>query len=121
MRKHIDLIIEALDCYQGDNAARARSAFKNCNPEDMQCNYGQSGETKQQILDTYENHERACKEAKTWIQKIIKEEMDKSYDHKICPVCQQIVYSNVIHEPCKTLGINKKEIKQNETNTKRHS
>ena len=46
-------IRRALDNAKGDNLERATAAFRNCTPEQMQQEYGQSGETRQAILDGY--------------------------------------------------------------------
>ena len=49
-----------------DNAHRARSAFKNYTPEQMQEQHGASGRTRADILGDYEEYELECKYALAW-------------------------------------------------------
>lgn len=48
----------ALEQHRGDDLYRARMAFKNCTPQQMQQEYGQSGQTRAQIIAQYEQHDR---------------------------------------------------------------
>lgn len=57
MTKHIKrLILSALQDHRGDNLERATARFSGLSPEAMQQQYGQSGETRQAILDGYREH-----------------------------------------------------------------
>ncbi len=38
---------------EGDDFGRARRTFAHCSPEEMQEQWGQSGRTRQQVLDGY--------------------------------------------------------------------
>jgi len=49
-------ILSALGHYRGDDLERARACFKVYSPAEMQRQHGQSGETRQQILDAYQRH-----------------------------------------------------------------
>lgn len=49
-------ILAVLAAWRGDSLERAISAFKNCTPAQMQDQYGESGETRQQILDGYRRY-----------------------------------------------------------------
>lgn len=49
--------IKMLESGRGDNLARAQFAFKKFNPEEMQKQHGESGYTRQQILDSYKKEE----------------------------------------------------------------
>lgn len=53
-----DYIQRAVHQRSGDNLERARAAFRGLSPAEMAKEYGQSGQTRQQILDGYEQ-ERA--------------------------------------------------------------
>ncbi len=46
-------IQRAIHDRSGDDLERARRAFNGLSPEQMQENYGQSGRTRQEILDEY--------------------------------------------------------------------
>jgi len=50
----VDYIQRAIHAYSGDDLERARAAFRGRTPEQMQKQYGESGQTCQQILDGYE-------------------------------------------------------------------
>lgn len=60
-------IIELLENQRGDNLIRARHAFSSCTPEQMQEEYGQSGKTRQQILDDYEAYDAQITAAINWV------------------------------------------------------
>lgn len=60
--------IAILEATKGDNAYRARMAFRGRTPEQMQELYGQSGETCQAILDGYEKEEREHQAAIDWVK-----------------------------------------------------
>lgn len=47
----------------GDNLYRATTAFKHDTMEDMGREYGQSGQTRQQILDGYQKWHKEAREA----------------------------------------------------------
>lgn len=49
-------VVAILEASKGDDLYRAESAFKNCTAQDMRSEYGQSGKTRQQILDEYRAH-----------------------------------------------------------------
>lgn len=62
----IKAVIRALEQDLGnaeDNYYRASSAFKNCTPAQMDAEYGQSGETRQAILDGYQQWRDRAKKA----------------------------------------------------------
>lgn len=61
-----DKAIIILEATRGDNAIRARLAFRGCTPEQMQELYGESGETRQAILDSYEKEEAEHQSAIDW-------------------------------------------------------
>jgi hypothetical protein len=60
-------LIAALSTYEGDNLQRAQYAFRGCTPEQMQQEYGQSGQTRQQILDGYQQHANQVAAARRWV------------------------------------------------------
>ncbi len=53
-RQQIDRILNEA---KGDDLYRAQAAFRGCTPEQMQQNYGESGVTRQSIMDGYVKHE----------------------------------------------------------------
>jgi hypothetical protein len=61
-------ILNALENYRGDNLYRARAAFRNCTPEQMQQQYGQSGQTRAEILAGYEAHDKEVTAAVEWLK-----------------------------------------------------
>ena len=68
MNPHVALAVEALERLLGDNFARAQRAFRNCTAEEMAQEYGQSGETRQQILDGYREHHDRVAAAIAWVK-----------------------------------------------------
>lgn len=66
MNQRQELAIRALRNMMGDNTARARAAFRNRTPEQMQEQYGQSGQTCAQILAEYEEHDAEVQAAIDW-------------------------------------------------------
>lgn len=68
MNKHQELAIRALRNMLGDNTARAKAAFRNRTPEQMQEQYGQSGRTCAQILADYEAHDAEVQAAIDWVK-----------------------------------------------------
>lgn len=68
MNKHKELALCALGNMMGDNTARARAAFRNCTLEQMQEQYGQSGQTRAQILAGYEEHDAKILAAIDWVK-----------------------------------------------------
>lgn len=60
-------MLNALRGYRGDDLYRAKAAFRNLSEEQMQEQYGQSGKTRQEIIEGYQAHETRCDEAQEWI------------------------------------------------------
>lgn len=57
------IVLAALHSYHCDDYERAKSAFRSCTDEQMQQQYGESGKTRQQILDSYKAHADAVDRA----------------------------------------------------------
>lgn len=57
------IVLCALEYYIGDDVFRARAAFKGLSHAEMQMEHGQSGRTRQQILDGYTEHYDAVHKA----------------------------------------------------------
>ena len=68
MNQHQELAIRALGNMMGDDTARARAAFRNRTPEQMQEQYGQSGKTCAHILADYEAHDAKVQAAIDWVK-----------------------------------------------------
>lgn len=62
------ITISALKQYKGDDLYRATRAFAGYSKNQMQEQHGQSGQTRQEILDGYQKHADACDVALAWIQ-----------------------------------------------------
>jgi hypothetical protein len=52
-----------------DNAQRARHAFAGKNMDEQ---HGESGRTRAEILNDYEEHEHDCKRALEWFEEIVR-------------------------------------------------
>jgi hypothetical protein len=70
MNKHAETAIKALSMYLGDDFQRAQAAFKRFTPEQMQDQHGESGKTRQQILDDYKAHQDQVTAAITWVKSV---------------------------------------------------
>ena len=70
------IIFRALQSYRGDNLERASAAFRNCTPEQMQQQYGQSGETRVEILRGYQEHAAAVEKAAAELADTLALELD---------------------------------------------
>jgi len=58
-----DLVLQGLSRLRGDDYERASHAFRAFTPTQMQEQHGQSGKTRQQILDDYRNYAKAVEAA----------------------------------------------------------
>ena len=63
-------IHRALERYRGDDYERAKAAFRDMTPSEMQEQYGFSGKTRQQILDGYREHVENVQAAINWMERI---------------------------------------------------
>lgn len=54
-----------------DNAARARAAFRNCTPQQMNEVYGYGDSTRRRLLDDYEMAERKLRDALAWARTLL--------------------------------------------------
>lgn len=68
MRTRQQILLAALNNYLGDDLYRAKSAFRNCTPEQMQGLYGESGKTRQQIVDEYQTHDDEVINTIDWVK-----------------------------------------------------
>ncbi len=69
-----EYILKRIRYADGDNLERAQAAFRNLSPEKMQEEYGQSGCTRQEILDEYIAAREKHKKALAWLQNLFKEQ-----------------------------------------------
>jgi hypothetical protein len=60
-------IIDCIQSRQGDDLFRAKAAFRGLSYVEMQKQHGQSGKTRQQILDEYAEYSKKCKDAIAWV------------------------------------------------------
>lgn len=56
-------ILQCIERARGDDLVRAQMAFHNCSPDMLKKEYGESGRTRQEILDGHEAHNQQCNEA----------------------------------------------------------
>jgi hypothetical protein len=68
MNEHKQLAIRALEQMLGDDLYRARAAFRNCTPEQMAQKYGQSDQTRAEILAEYGAHNARVLAAIAWVK-----------------------------------------------------
>jgi len=68
MDEYRQMAIEALKSQKGDDTYRAKLAFRNCTPEQMQQEHGESGESRQTILDRYISTDAKIDEAIKWLE-----------------------------------------------------
>ena len=52
-----DKIIKFIEMHRSDDLYRAKSAFRGCTKEQMQEQHGNSGQTRQQIVDGYQQQD----------------------------------------------------------------
>jgi hypothetical protein len=70
MNEHALRAVYALECARGDDLYRARSAFRNFTPAQMNEQWGQSGKTCQTILDECRLHEAKINAAIEWVKRV---------------------------------------------------
>jgi hypothetical protein len=61
------IIISALNSHKGDNLARARNAWGGLSDIEMDQLHGQSGRTKREFLNDYQQHDDEVNEAINWV------------------------------------------------------
>lgn len=68
MNKQQEFIIRILSNMLGDDLHRARHAFAKCTPEEMEQEYGVSGQTRTEIIKAYEAEDAEIKQAIEWVK-----------------------------------------------------
>jgi ribosome-binding protein aMBF1 (putative translation factor) len=61
-------ILRALSDHKGDDLYRAKQAFLYCTRKQMGEQYGESGKTRQQIVDEYAEHVERVRRAEDWVR-----------------------------------------------------
>lgn len=51
------LVLEGLGRLRGDDLARAKAAFRRCTQDEMEQQFGMSGQTRREILAEYQAHD----------------------------------------------------------------
>lgn len=69
--ERITYVRRMLSTDRGDDLERAEHAFRFLGQEEMQKQYGQSGQTCQQILDGYRDGRARHNEIADWLTKIV--------------------------------------------------
>lgn len=67
-----NFIMKAMNNARGDDLERATAAFRNCTAAQMDEEYGQSGDTRKQILKEYETHRQRWNEVNAWLSDVFK-------------------------------------------------
>jgi hypothetical protein len=70
MSTHKELAVQALENMRGDDQYRAERAFRNCTPEQMNQEYGESGQTRSEILNGYRERGSQIDGAIAWINSL---------------------------------------------------
>ena len=68
MNEHKALTIRVLEQARGDDLYRARAAFRNCTPAQLDELYGQSAKTRAEILADYEARDANITAAIAWVK-----------------------------------------------------
>ena len=66
MRTPKQVILDALSQYMGGDLERAEAAFKNLSEDELNKEYGQSGQTCKEILEEYRERQAEVKNAIMW-------------------------------------------------------
>lgn len=65
-----DFAIRSIRETKGDNYERAKMAFSGLSEEQMAKEYGESGQTRSEILAIYKRHADNCAETITWLESL---------------------------------------------------
>lgn len=66
-----EFVIDCIKQRRGDDLYRAQSAFANCTPTEMNELYGESGQTRQQIIDGHKAHKQKCDAAIETVKRLL--------------------------------------------------
>lgn len=66
-REIIEYILKAIHAYTGDDLERARMSFIQFTPRQMQEQHGQSGRTRQEVLDGYVRERALATTSVHWV------------------------------------------------------
>ncbi len=78
----IEYIRRVLDNAKGDDLERATAAFRGCTPDRMQEEYGQSGRTRQEILDSYQQQRAIANQAVEFFNRLVEPGTIITFLHK---------------------------------------
>ena len=59
----------ALERMKGDDAERARRNFRGFSSDQLELPHGQSGKSRREILECYEQHEKEVQQAIDWVNR----------------------------------------------------
>lgn len=65
-----DFIRRAIQNAKGDDLERAEDAFRGMSDDELDRQYGQSGQTRREILDGYREYRKEWAAAMAWLEKI---------------------------------------------------
>ena len=66
-----EFVLDCIEQARGDDLARAKAAFRNYTPAQMNETYGLSNQTPQQLLDRYEAHNQKCDAARKTVNTLL--------------------------------------------------
>jgi hypothetical protein len=61
-------VLSAIESAKSDDLRRAQAAFRRCSPAEMDQEYGESGRTRRQILQSYEDFNAKVDEILVWLK-----------------------------------------------------
>ncbi len=70
MNPYKELVLKVMQEQRGDDLYRAEQAFKRCSPEQMQQEFGESGQTRASILEAYRKRRDDFTDAIEWITQL---------------------------------------------------
>ena len=68
--ERIAYIRRAMDSYTNDDLERATYSFKTCSASQMREKYGQSDQTRQEIIDGYRHEREDWHECSAWLSQL---------------------------------------------------
>ena len=71
MKKPKEVILDALQQYKGHNLEKAEKAFRNLSSDELDKEYGQTGKTCRQILDSYKHRRDEVENAILWVDALL--------------------------------------------------
>ena len=68
--EHKDYILKAMQSMRGDDLERVRMSFANLSSAKMKEQFGQSGQTRSEVLKSYEEQRKCHDDAIAWLRNV---------------------------------------------------